>query len=73
MTRNKINEVLFKSYTSGFAVQSNYARRYAQEVAALASMNMITTKVTRGSAPQFGRMWRITLDGMKFLSEEGIV
>lgn len=73
MTRNKINEVLFKCYTSGFAVQSNYARAHAQEVAALASLGMITTKVVRGNSPVFGRMWRITLSGMKLLSEEGIV
>jgi hypothetical protein len=73
MTRGKLNDVLFKSYSHGFAVQSNYARRYAQEVGALASMGLITTKVVRGTNPVFGRMWRITLDGMKFLSEEGIV
>lgn len=36
-------------------------------------MGLITTKVVRGTNPVFGRMWRITLDGMKFLSEEGIV
>jgi hypothetical protein len=73
MTRNKINDVLFRSYTHGFAVQSNYARKHAQEVAALASLGMITTKVVRGNSPIFGRMWRVTLSGMKLLSEEGIV
>lgn len=73
MTRSKLNDVLFRSYTHGFAVSSNYARRYAQEVAALASLGLITTKVVRGKHPAFGRMWRISLDGMKFLSEEGIV
>jgi hypothetical protein len=73
MTRSKLNDVLFRSYTHGFAVSSNYARRYSQEVAALASMGLITTKVVRGSHPVFGRIWRITLDGMKFLSDEGIV
>jgi hypothetical protein len=73
MTRSKLNDVLFRSYTHGFAVSSNYARRYSQEVAALGSMGLITTKVVRGSSPVFGRIWRITLDGMKFLSDEGIV
>lgn len=73
MTRSKLNDVLFRSYTHGFAVSSNYARHYAQEVGALASMSLITTKVVRGSSPAFGRIWRISLDGMKFLSEEGIV
>lgn len=73
MQRNKVNDVLLKSYTHGFAVQSNYARKHAQEVGALASMGFITTKVVRGNAPVFGRMWRITLQGMKLLSEEGIV
>lgn len=73
MNRSRINDVLFKAYTSGFAVQSNYARKHAQEVGALASMGFITTKVVRGTAPVFGRMWRVTLQGMKLLSEEGIV
>jgi hypothetical protein len=73
MNRSKINDVLFRAYTHGFAVQSNYARHHAQEVAALASMGMLTTKVVRGTSPVFGRMWRVTLTGMKLLSEEGIV
>jgi hypothetical protein len=73
MHRSKLNDVLFKSYSEGFAVQSNYARAHAQEVGALASMGFITTKVVRGNLPVFGRMWRVTLDGMKLLSEEGIV
>jgi hypothetical protein len=73
MTRNKLNDVLFKAYSHGFAVQSNYARKHAQEVGALSSMGFITTKVVRGSSPVFGRMWRVTLSGMKLLSEEGIV
>lgn len=73
MNRSRINDVLFKAYEKGFAVQSNYARAHAQEVGALASMGFITTKVVRGSNPIFGRMWRVTLDGMKLLDEEGIV
>jgi hypothetical protein len=73
MTRSGINDVLFRCYTQGFAVSSNYARKHSQEVAALASMNMITTKVVRGSCPIFGRIWRVTLNGMKLLNEEGIV
>lgn len=73
MNRSRINDVLFKAYTQGFAVQSNYARANAQEVGALASMGFITTKVVRGNNPVFGRMWRVTLDGMKLLDEEGIV
>jgi hypothetical protein len=73
MTRSKLNDVLFRAYTHGFSISSNYARRYSQEVAALASLNLITTKVVRGKTPAFGRMWRVTLNGMKFLSEEGIV
>jgi hypothetical protein len=36
-------------------------------------MGMLTTKIVRGTSPVFGRMWRVTLTGMKLLSEEGIV
>lgn len=73
MNRNKVNDVLFKAYTDGFSVQSNYARQYAQEVGALASLGLITTKVIRGMEPVFGRVWRVTLAGMKLLKEEGII
>lgn len=73
MTRNQLNHVLLRCYTHEVAVQSNYARKNAQEVAALASMNMITTKVVRGAYPVFGRTWRVTVNGLRLLSEEGIV
>lgn len=73
MNRKKLNEVLHKAYLDGFELQSNYARSHPQEVAALASMGMISTKLVRGVTPVFGRRWRITLDGIDFLAEEGIV
>lgn len=73
MNRNKLNTVLHIAYIEGFSVQSNFARKFAQEVAALASLGMITTKVVRGQTPVFGRVWRITKEGLEFLSEEGIV
>lgn len=73
MNRNKLNAVLRHAYIEGFSVQSNYARNFAQEVAALASLGMITTQVVRGQTPVFGRVWRVTKDGMEFLSDEGIV
>lgn len=73
MNRSRINGVLRHTYFKGYSVQSNYARKYAQEVAALASLGMITTQVVRGQTPVFGRIWRVTKAGMEFLSDEGIV
>ncbi len=73
MNRAKLNNVLHRAYTHSFSIQSNYARRYAQEVAALASLGMITTQVVRGQTPVFGKLWRVSKSGMAFLSEEGVV
>jgi hypothetical protein len=49
------------------ALQSDFARRYDQQIAALASLGFITSQ-EQGLV--FGRMWRITLSGMEHLDEE---
>lgn len=68
MNRNHFNEILLKVYRSGLSLQSNYTRQFDQEIAAMASMGLITTK----DAPHtFGRVWRITEEGLRLLREEG--
>lgn len=70
MQRNDLNLVLHRVYRKGLPLQSNFARLYDQEIAALASLNMISTK----EAPhQYGRIWRITEKGLGFLKEEGFL
>lgn len=44
MHRNTINQILHRVYRSGLSLQSEVAREFDQEVAALASLGLITTK-----------------------------
>ena len=68
MNRNSFNNTLMRSYTQGIHLQSNVARQYDQEISALASLGLITTK----EAPHtYGRIWRITEEGLGLLREEG--
>lgn len=68
MNRNSFNDILLRCYTQGILLQSNVARQFDQEIAALASLGLITTK----EAPHtFGRIWRITEEGLGLLREEG--
>lgn len=70
MNRNSFNQILFKAYLQGISLQSNTAREFDQEIAALASLGLITTK----EAPhQYGRIWRITEEGLGLLREEGLL
>jgi hypothetical protein len=68
MNRSSFNTILLTVYRQGISLQSNLAREFDQEIAALASLGMITTK----EAPHtFGRIWRITEEGLGLLREEG--
>lgn len=68
MNRKKIDTILHHVYSQSLSLQSNYARQYDQEIAALASLGLITTKV----APHtYGRIWRITEEGLGLLRDEG--
>ena len=70
MNRKTTNEVLLNVYRKGCSIQSNFVRGFDQEIAALASMRLITTK----EAPyQYGRTWRITETGLFLLREEGYI
>jgi hypothetical protein len=70
MQRNHFNEILLRVYRSGISLQSDYTRSFDQEVAAMASLGLITTK----EAPHvFGRTWRITEEGLRLLREEGFL
>lgn len=61
-----IDTVLIKAYHGGFKVQSNFARKYATEVAACASVGLITTKV---KSTTFGTTWYITKQGLESYHE----
>lgn len=61
-----LSEVLFKAWQGGFAVQSNFARYHAQEVAAAASTGLITTQLNGRS---YGKRWYITKKGLEAYNE----
>lgn len=63
-------EVLLAVFISPFKLQSDFAREYAQEVAALACMGLISTQ----EGPQeYGRKWRITGTGIDKLRSLGVL
>ncbi|QDB71008.1 hypothetical protein bb8_p33 [Bordetella phage vB_BbrP_BB8] len=63
-------EVLLAAFLSPFKLQSDFAREYAQEVAALACMGFISTQ----EGPQeYGRKWRITGLGIDKLRDLGVL
>ncbi len=51
-------------WVAHYTVSSTFAREYAAEVAALASLGFITTKMT---GDIFGRIWRLTPKGLHHL------
>lgn len=61
-----MDAVVTVAYMGGFAVQSNYARSFSSEVAAAASMGLITTENIDGT---YGRIWRPTTDGLLWCRE----
>lgn len=70
MDNKVLYQVLHRAYLHPFAIASNYCRRHIQEVAALASMGLLTTQV----GPRlFGRQWRITPEGIETLHIEGLL
>lgn len=70
MNRRSFNQILLSAYHQGVSLQSNIAREFDQEIAALASLGMITTKQAPHS---YGRIWRITEEGLGLLREEGLL
>ena len=66
----KLAAVLGSAYYSPFKIQSDFARAYAQEVACLACLGMISTQE---GPRQFGRKWRITGIGLEKLRKLGLL
>lgn len=60
-------EIVHKAYLYPFTVQSNFARRYATEIAILASSGYLTTEERKGI---FGKTWRVTSLGLALLKNE---
>lgn len=59
-----IDDVIQITYMGGVSIQSDYARQRAVEVAAAASLGLITTENSDGT---YGRVWRPTHCGFLWL------
>lgn len=68
MENRSLYEVLRYAYLNSFSVSSDFARYRAQQIAALASMGLIST---RCGPREYGRIWRITEEGIETLRIEG--
>lgn len=70
MAINKQSErlrlVVFEAHVQTLAVQSNFAREHAGDVAMAASMGLISTRVMTGI---YCRSWLPTSEGLKFLEK----
>ena len=58
--------LLEEAWTTGFTVSSDFARKHAEIVAMAASLQLITTRITRDL---YGRHWQVTSKGLRFLNE----
>jgi hypothetical protein len=54
------------AWREGFAVSSRFAREHSELVAMAASLQLITTRVTKDV---FSREWQITSKGLRWLNE----
>lgn len=68
--KSSMTTVLQTAYHHAFKIQSDFAREFAQEVAALCSMGLITTLESPG---QYGRRWRVTAMGIDALKKGGLL
>lgn len=61
---------LYALYLAPRTVQSDFARQWAEQLAALASQGLITTKEGK---ELYGRLWRITPPGQNQLIAHGLL
>ena len=59
-----LEEVLQRIYERPVRIQSDFARYRSLEISALASMGLITTKM---SYETYGRFWRLNTEGLDYL------
>lgn len=62
--------VLYALYLAPRTVQSDFARQWAEQLGALSSQGLITTKEAKDT---FGRLWRITPPGQNQLIAHGLL
>jgi hypothetical protein len=65
-----LGPVLYKAWSGGFTVQSDFARKNAGLVAMAASAQLLTTRVTEGV---YSSNWWITPKGIRYLNELDLI
>lgn len=65
-------EVLAELHRNPRSIASDYARAVAQELAALASQGLLTTRLPQRKAA-YGRVWRLTAQGAILLEKAGML
>lgn len=66
MSQIDMGVILGKAHKGGFKTKSNFARKYANEVAIAASIGLITTRL---NGVNFGTTWYITKQGLETFYE----
>lgn len=66
LIEDKLGPIVYKAWSEGFSVSSNFARQYAGHVGMAASMQLITTRITKNV---YGSVWQITAKGIRVLNE----
>jgi hypothetical protein len=82
----RLLQILQRVWTYAITTKSDYAREYADEIAQASSAGFLTTQVAPGYAERhgdtitqgenqkvaaFGRLWKITPEGLEFLYANG--
>lgn len=62
----KLLHVINEAHTRGFTCKSAFAREYAELVAAAASLQLITTRISKHL---YGNEWQVTVKGLRWLNE----
>ena len=62
----KLAAVVNEAHTRGFTVKSGFARSYAEYVAMAASLQLLTTRLSKGL---YGNEWQVTVKGLGWLNE----
>ena len=62
-------DVLYQAWNEPYSTKSDYARMFATEIAAAASMGLLTTRMISNV---YSNQWRITDHGMTVLRQEGL-
>lgn len=72
MDKPTLMDVAIELHRQPRSVSSDFARAYSQEIGALASQGLITTRLANRNA-FYGRLWRLTSNGVSHLEKTGLL